>query len=90
MNPNLLHLREVYHSIQKRWRKNKLNYRLRRKLTKLGETIQKYTAQLAQTQWDDICNQMQENLGIKRTWQLLKHLIDPTTLNQKQQTEEHT
>lgn len=84
MDPHLLHLREAYHSIQKRWRKNKLNHRLRRKLAKLGEAIQKYTAQLAQTQWDDICNQMQGNLGMKRTWQLLKHLIDPN--NTKSET----
>lgn len=78
MDTHLQNLWEAFKSIQKRWRKNKHNRKLRRKLAALESAIQKHALQLSQNQSDEICDRMQGNLGMKRTWQLLKHLLDPS------------
>lgn len=68
---------EAFKSIQRRWRKNKHNRKLRRKLAELTQAIEKHAAQLARDQWGQICDQMKGNLSMKRTWSLLRHLLDP-------------
>ncbi|KAG0434731.1 hypothetical protein HPB47_018912 [Ixodes persulcatus] len=39
---------------------------------------------VARDQWGQICDQMQGTLGMKKTWQLLRHLLDPDQKKAKQ------
>lgn len=77
VDSRLQHMWEAFKSIQRRWRKNKHNRKLRLKLAELTEAIQNHAAQLARDQWGQICDQMRGNLSMKRTWSLLRHLLDP-------------
>lgn len=46
-------------------------------MTSLEKEIAAHATELVRNQWDNICDQLQGNLGMKKKWQLLKHLIDP-------------
>lgn len=74
----LQHMWAAYKSIQHRWRKNKRNRKLRRKLADLETAIQEHAIRLSCDQWNQVCDQMHGNLSMKRTWSLLKHLLDPS------------
>lgn len=84
VDSHLQHLWAAYRSVQRRWRKQKYNRKLRSKLSGLTAEIERYSTQLAQDQWHQICNQMKGNLGMKRTWSLLRHLLDPTRTKTEQ------
>lgn len=67
----------AYRSMQKRWRRNKRNRVLRRKIAELEVTIQNYTKQLAKEQWHHICDQLKGALSMRKTWTLLRPLLNP-------------
>ncbi|KAG0418347.1 hypothetical protein HPB47_004936 [Ixodes persulcatus] len=61
------------------WRQQKHNRTLRLQLEALRAEVEDYTLTLQRNQWDDICDRMKGSLGMRSTWQLLRHLLDPTT-----------
>lgn len=78
VDPRLQHLWDAFRSIQRRWRKHKHNRKLRLKLAHLETEILSYSAQVTRNKWYEICDNMKGTLGMKRTWSLLRHLLDPT------------
>ncbi|KAG0443604.1 hypothetical protein HPB47_014727 [Ixodes persulcatus] len=52
---------------------------LKLQLAALKTDIEEHALTLQRSQWDDICDRMQGSLGMRSTWQLLRHLLDPTT-----------
>ncbi|CAN7947585.1 unnamed protein product, partial [Ixodes hexagonus] len=56
MDSRLAHLIEAKQSILVRWRKQRLNRRLRKKVAELNKAIQEHSKALATQQWEDTCN----------------------------------
>ncbi|XP_077528403.1 uncharacterized protein LOC144140088 [Haemaphysalis longicornis] len=76
MGPRLAHLLEARRSIQQRWRKQRHNRTLRKKVANLGREIEKYSRQLCAQQWFALCNQADGQLHRGGTWKLLRQLMD--------------
>ncbi|KAH7953613.1 hypothetical protein HPB49_010598 [Dermacentor silvarum] len=53
------------------------NNKLRRRIAKLEREIEAHTSTLERQQWGQICNSLNGQLGCKKTWHLLRHLLDP-------------
>lgn len=79
VDTRLHHLWEAYRSIERRWRAGKHRRRLRARLAQLQKTIEAHALELARLQWAQLCDQMRGNLGMRRTWHLLRHLLDPSS-----------
>ncbi|KAH9378709.1 hypothetical protein HPB48_012858 [Haemaphysalis longicornis] len=75
--PASLHKWEAYQSIQKRWRRQNYNHKLRLRMNSLEREIARHATELAKGEWDHICDQFLGNVEMKKTWQPLKHIIDP-------------
>ncbi|KAG0442850.1 hypothetical protein HPB47_015553 [Ixodes persulcatus] len=54
MDSRLAHLIEAKQSITNRWRQQRLNRRLRKKIAELNKKIQEHCTKLSSQQWDDI------------------------------------
>lgn len=67
----LLHLWEAHKGLQKH------NKRLREKITEIERRIEEHTLTLQTQQWNQICENMNGQLENKKTWHLLRHLLDP-------------
>lgn len=74
----LLHLWEAKRGLENRLKRQRWNRNLRRRIARLNKEIEDHAAKLTQQNWDDICNQMDRNMGVSKTWHLLRHLLDPT------------
>lgn len=73
----LLHMWEAHASLQKRWLANKHNRTLRLRIATLAKEIEAHAGQLARQQWGQLCDRMNDNLGLKDTWTFLRCLLDP-------------
>ncbi|KAG0421412.1 hypothetical protein HPB47_002672 [Ixodes persulcatus] len=73
----LLHMWEAKQGLQKRLGKQKLNRALRRRLVILNKTIEDYANQLSRQNWHSTCDGMELQMGLARTWNILRYLIDP-------------
>lgn len=78
MDSRLAHLIEAKQSILNRWKKLRLNRRLRKKVAELNRTIEEYCRTLCAQQWDEICNAADGQMHNGKTWNLLRHLLDKT------------
>lgn len=85
MDPKLAHLIVARRSLQQRWRKQRQNRTLRKRVAQLGREIDKYSRQLCAQQWRAVCNEMDGQLHVSRTWKLLRHLRDETQSKSYQQ-----
>ncbi|KAG0419117.1 hypothetical protein HPB47_004355, partial [Ixodes persulcatus] len=73
----LLHMWEAKQGLQKRLGKQKLNRALRRRLAILNKTIENYASQLSRQNWHSTCDSMELQMGLARTWNILRYLINP-------------
>ncbi|KAH7953251.1 hypothetical protein HPB49_006461 [Dermacentor silvarum] len=58
------------------WRRQRHNKKLRRHIAKLERGIEAHSATLERQQWGQIYNSLNGQMGSKKTWHLLRHLID--------------
>ncbi|KAH7977425.1 hypothetical protein HPB49_001484 [Dermacentor silvarum] len=79
VDPHLLHLWEARHSLTRRWRRYKLNRKLRSRIQALTAEAADYCAQLADTNWVDTCMKAAGQMSSKSTWRLFRSLLDPST-----------
>lgn len=77
-DPHLLHLCQARRSMLRRWRRQKLNRRLKIRIAKITEEAAKYAAELMRQNWNELCNKLQGTLGSAKTWALLRNFLDPT------------
>ncbi|KAG0425096.1 hypothetical protein HPB47_027726 [Ixodes persulcatus] len=77
-DPKLKHIWEARFSIQLRWKKQKHNRTLRKRVTQLERKIEAYAFELERQQWGQVCDSVNGHLGKKNTWLLLRHLLNPT------------
>ncbi|XP_037518278.1 uncharacterized protein LOC119395057 [Rhipicephalus sanguineus] len=80
----LLHMWEAHVSLLNRWKMQKHSGVLRRRMAKLERQIETYTLDLKCKQWGHICDRMNAQFGCKKTWQLLRHLLDPAATKSAQ------
>ncbi|KAH8031891.1 hypothetical protein HPB51_021533 [Rhipicephalus microplus] len=78
MDPRLAHLLKARHSLQKCWRRERLNRKLRKKIAELGREIERQSRQLCSQQSFAICSQADGQLHHGGTWKLLRLLMDET------------
>ncbi|KAH7937247.1 hypothetical protein HPB49_009518 [Dermacentor silvarum] len=67
VDPHLLHLWEARHSLTRRWRRYKLNRKLRSRIQALTAEAADYSAQLADTNWVDTCMKAAGQMSSKST-----------------------
>lgn len=85
MDSRLAHLLEAKQSLLNRWKGQRLNRRLRKKIAELNRTIEEYCHTLSKQQWDEVCNSVDGQMRNGRNWNLLKHLLDDTNTRSNQQ-----
>lgn len=76
MDSRLARLIEAKQSITARWRRQRLNRRLRKRVAELNRKIEDHCRQLRAQRWEDICNQADAQMHKGSTWNLLRHLLD--------------
>ncbi|XP_077534382.1 uncharacterized protein LOC144146295 [Haemaphysalis longicornis] len=81
----LAHLLEVRNSIRDRWKKQRSNRKLRKRVALLNREIEKHCAVLCRQQWHAVCQEADGQMHKSRTWQLLRHLLDETKTKGTQQ-----
>ncbi|KAH7980208.1 hypothetical protein HPB49_013802 [Dermacentor silvarum] len=64
-------------SLTKRWKRQRHNRKLARRIAELNDEISEYVAKLSKENWLQVCDGLQGQLSVGKTWQLLRHLIDP-------------
>ncbi|KAH7949340.1 hypothetical protein HPB49_007861 [Dermacentor silvarum] len=79
VDPHLLHLWEARHSLTRRWRRYKLNRKLRSRIQALTAEAADYSAQLADINMVDTCMKAAGQMSSKSTWRLFRSLLDPST-----------
>lgn len=78
VDTKLLHLWEARRSLVKRWKRQKLNRKLKLRIANLTEEAARYAAELCKQNWLELCDGLSGTLGASNTWRLLRYLIDPT------------
>ncbi|XP_065281367.1 uncharacterized protein [Dermacentor albipictus] len=72
------HLFEAKQSILNRWKKQRLNRRLRKKVAELNRVIEAHCRLLCTQQWNEIFNAADGQMHCGKTWNLMRHLLDET------------
>ncbi|XP_049518462.1 uncharacterized protein LOC125943333 [Dermacentor silvarum] len=73
----LAHMWAARHSLTKRWKRQRCNRKLARRIAELNNEISEYVAKLSKENWLQVCDGLQGQLFVGKTWKLLRHLIDP-------------
>lgn len=74
----LAHLLEARNSVRDRWKQQRHNRKLRKRVAQLNREIEKHRAVLSRQQWHVDCQEADGQIHKSRTWQLLHHLLDET------------
>lgn len=85
IDTKLLHMWEAKKSLEKRWKTQKHNKRLRKRIATLSKDIEKYAEQLCRQQWEEKCDAMEKQISLSKTWNLLRCLIDSEASKTAQQ-----
>ncbi|XP_077548089.1 uncharacterized protein LOC144160808 [Haemaphysalis longicornis] len=68
---------EARHGLTRRWKRQRHNKKLRKRIHDLNRQAAEYAIQLCRENWMKVCDGLQGTLSTKKTWKLLRHLIDP-------------
>lgn len=71
MDSRLAHLIEAKQSMLKRWKTQRLNRRLRKRIALLNREIEEHARYLQQQQWDELCNTIDGRIKRGGNWNLL-------------------
>lgn len=78
VDTKLLHIWKARHSLSIRWKRQRHNRRLKKRRAQLSKQAAEYAAHLCREIWLTLCDGLQGRLlSTRKTWQLLRHLIDP-------------
>lgn len=77
VDSKLLHIWKARHSLTRRWKKQRHNRRLKKRIAQLSKQAAEYAAHLCKENWLTLCDSLQGTLSTRKTWHLLRHLIDP-------------
>ncbi|KAG0425111.1 hypothetical protein HPB47_027703 [Ixodes persulcatus] len=59
VDPHLLHLWDARHGLTKRWKKQKQNRTLRKRIAELTQEAEQYAEDHTQANWHRMCDQLQ-------------------------------
>ncbi|KAL1458860.1 hypothetical protein MTO96_043411 [Rhipicephalus appendiculatus] len=76
LDARLAHLLEAKNSILARWRTQRLNRRLRKKIAELNREIEAYYIELSNQQWNEVRSSVDGQMRVGGKWNLLKSLLD--------------
>lgn len=85
VDSRLAHLIEARDSLKRRWRTQKRNRTLRKRVALLNKEIEKHCAALNRQRWHAVCQEADGQLHKSRTWKLLRHLLDESKTKGEQQ-----
>lgn len=77
VDSKLAHIWEARHALTKRWKRQRHNRKLRKRIQELNRQAAEHAAQLCKENWMKLCDGLQGTLSTRKTWNLLRHLIDP-------------
>lgn len=86
IDSRLAHLMDARRSLQKRWRKQRHNRKLRKKIAELGREIGKHSRYLCNQQWSALCSRIDGQLHRSSPWKILRQLMDETKSREFQST----
>ncbi|XP_037561061.1 uncharacterized protein LOC119440205 [Dermacentor silvarum] len=78
IDSRLAHLWEAKTSLYARWKKQRHNRKLRKKIALINRQLEEHCRTLSRQQWYDICNAIDGQLHNGSTWRLLRHLLGET------------
>ncbi|KAG0445018.1 hypothetical protein HPB47_003208 [Ixodes persulcatus] len=67
-----------------RWKGQRLNRRLPKKIAELNRTIEDHCQSLTRQKWDEVCNSVDGQMRAGGKWNLLKHLLNESNSNSNQ------
>lgn len=79
VDSRLAHLLEACNALKKRWKQQRHNRKLRKRIAQINREIEKHSAELCRQQWHAVCQEADGQLHKTRTWQLLRHLLNDQT-----------
>ncbi|KAH7976312.1 hypothetical protein HPB52_011734 [Rhipicephalus sanguineus] len=68
---------DAHASLLRRWQKQRHNKKLRRRMQSFSYEIERHSTYLARQQWGQLCSGLTGQLGNRKTWHLLRHLLAP-------------
>ncbi|KAH7935157.1 hypothetical protein HPB52_004567 [Rhipicephalus sanguineus] len=74
---NLLHLRDSRRCLLKRWKRQRLNHCLYRRIATLSEEANEYATKLATDGWVQFGGSLRCTLGTRQTWAILRAMLEP-------------
>lgn len=77
VDKRLLGLWEARRGLTKRWKRQKLNKKLKKKIAEITAKAEEYATQLARQSWQQFSSSLQGTLNTAKTWRILKALMDP-------------
>ncbi|XP_077535785.1 uncharacterized protein LOC144148061 [Haemaphysalis longicornis] len=77
VDARLTHMWAARHSLTRRWKRQRHNRKLAKRIAVLNKQIAEHAAKLCRENWLKTCDGLQGKLSARKTWCLLRHLIDP-------------
>lgn len=83
IDPHLLHLWNARRGLTRRWKRQRLNRKLRKRIEEITRESEEYAASLTSNNWRQFCNRLSGTLSTAKTWSILRSLTDPNTSKRK-------
>lgn len=77
IDSRLLHMWEAKQALLKRWKRQRHNRALRKRIAQLDREIEEHAFQVCRAQWEDLCNGLERQMRGASAWRLFRHLLDP-------------
>ncbi|XP_075739149.1 uncharacterized protein LOC142784609 [Rhipicephalus microplus] len=79
LDSRLAHLMEARNSLRRRWKRQRHNRKLRKRIAQLNRDIEHHSAVLCRQQCHAVCQKADSPLHKGKTWRLLRHLLNDQT-----------
>lgn len=77
IDSHLSHLWEARNSLTRRWKRQKKNRKLKKRIAEITKKAREYADILARQNWNNFCESLQGTLSTSKTWALLRSMLDP-------------
>ncbi|XP_077542647.1 uncharacterized protein LOC144155191 [Haemaphysalis longicornis] len=84
IDSRLAHLIEAKQSIQAKWKTQRTNRKLRKKVAELNREVEAHSRVLCTQQWNEVCNEADSQMHCGKTWSMLKSLLDDSATKSHQ------
>lgn len=77
IDTHLLHLWDCRRGLTRRWKRQRLNRKLRIKIAEITENANDYARKLEAENWVRFCDSMRGTLTTAKTWAILRSMLEP-------------